>query len=436
MMQLPATLRIPDEALKIARTLAEAGHEVWCIGGVVRDSLLGLPHDGAVDLATSALPDEVQRLFRRTVPIGVEHGTVAVLDRHNTAHEITTFRKDVTTDGRHAQVAFGVSLEDDLARRDFTINAIAYQPLTHEWKDPFGGAGDLEAKRLRAVGDPAARFREDYLRILRLLRFAARFGFAIDPATWEAARGGVAGLGQLSAERVRAEWFRGLVSARSPARLLELWDEVGALPMWLPELMSGAWYAVSGSAAGSAGGPLTTHHSPMTRIDALPRDPVLVTSYLSADPVATLTRLKCANAEIERGRRIAEHRGAEPDPAAAVAVRKWLARAGPAADDLLHVARAEGRGAALSAAVNAVRDSGAPLTLGDLAITGQDLMELGVPQGPRVGDMLRRLLDEALEDPAVNTKPRLIQRARELQRDSGGWKRRDSGETRHPSRDA
>ncbi len=422
-MRFPATLPIPEEALRIARELAGAGFEVWCVGGVVRDSLLDLEHGEAVDLATSARPEEVQRLFRRTVPIGVEHGTVAVLDRHNTAHEVTTFRKDVTTDGRHAQVAFGASLEEDLARRDFTINAIAYQPLTHEWKDPFNGAADLEAKLLRAVGDPAARFREDYLRILRLLRFAARFGFAIDPATWEAARASAAGLEHLSAERVRAEWFNGLTTARSPAQLLELWDGVGAVEMWLPELVSGERYAVSGSAGRATDAPLAAHRSPLTDIDALPRDAVLVTSYLSGDPVATLTRLKCSNAEIERGRRIAEHRGSWPDAASGVAVRKWLARVGPAADDLLAVARAEGRGDALREAVEAIRRSHAPLTVGDLAITGQDLLELGVPRGPRVGEMLRDLLDAVLEDPVRNTKPSLLDRVRESVREAGSGER-------------
>jgi len=126
-------------------------------------------------------------------------------------HEVTTFRRDVETDGRHAVVVYeGVTLEQDLARRDFTINAIAYHPFRHEWRDPFGGATDLEHRIIRAVGDPAARFREDYLRILRALRFAARFEFTIDPATWAAARAAAPGLAQLSAERVRDEWFKGL----------------------------------------------------------------------------------------------------------------------------------------------------------------------------------------------------------------------------------
>ncbi len=224
----PKTIPIPNEVLDIARTLEDAGFETWCVGGAIRDTLLDFPNSD-FDLATAAQPDEIQRLFRRTVPIGVEHGTVAVLDKHGVPHEVTTFREDVKTDGRHAVVEFGVSLDQDLARRDFTINAIAYHPLRHEWRDPFGGAGDLEAKLVRAVGDPAARFTEDYLRIVRALRFAARFGFAIEPATWDAAVAAAEGLDRLSAERVRDEWFKGLEVAQRPSRFVTLWRDVGAL---------------------------------------------------------------------------------------------------------------------------------------------------------------------------------------------------------------
>ena len=202
-----------------------------------------------------------------------------MLDRRRTLHEVTTFRKDVTTDGRHAVVAFGVSLEDDLARRDFTINAIAYHPLTHEWRDPFGGAGDLARGVVRAVGEPGERFREDYLRILRAVRFAARFDFAIDPPTWAAARAAVSGLAQLSAERVRDEWIKGLRTTRSVPRLVQLWQEVGAAAIWLPRL--GASYSAA-------------------EADRSPRDPLLLTSLLLPDAPDVLRRLRASNAEIAR----------------------------------------------------------------------------------------------------------------------------------------
>src|SRR5881628_3826164 len=120
-MKFPSRLPIPDEVLRIAKKLEDSGYETWCVGGAIRDNLLGLEnHD--FDLTTAAPPDQVRRLFKRTVPVGIEHGTVAVLDQRNTPHEVTTFRKDIRTDGRHAVVEFGVSLMDDLARRDFTIN--------------------------------------------------------------------------------------------------------------------------------------------------------------------------------------------------------------------------------------------------------------------------------------------------------------------------
>ena len=185
-MSAPAAPTIPEEVLEIARVLEAAGYEAWCVGGALRDALLDHPHSD-YDFATSATPEQVQALFRRTASVGAKYGTVGVIDRHRVLHEVTTFRRDVTTDGRHAVVAYGVSLEDDLARRDFTINAIAYHPLRHEWRDPFGGRVDLARGVLRAVGAPAERFREDYLRILRGIRFAARFGFEIESATWAAA---------------------------------------------------------------------------------------------------------------------------------------------------------------------------------------------------------------------------------------------------------
>lgn len=382
-MSTARQLPIPSEVLRIAEKLEQAGFDTWCVGGAVRDNLLG--HDNKdFDLATAATPKDVQQLFRRTVPVGVEHGTVAVLDRDNQQHEVTTFRRDVKTDGRHAEVAFGVSLDDDLARRDFTINAIAYHPLKHEWRDPFDGQADLERKLLRAVGDAHQRFREDYLRILRLLRFAARFRFTVEPDTWAAAKENVDGLAHLSAERVRDEWFKGLDTAQRASELVTLWQELGALAQWLPEVDAARAEA----------------------IDALSGDAVLITSTLSSDPEATLRRLKVSNAEVERGRRIAQHRGGEPDPGADADVRRWLSRVGPAADDLVAIAELKD----LADAVRRVRDSGAPLTIGDLAVNGNDLMQAGVPQGPELGQTLKRLLDEVLEHPELNTKDELLRR--------------------------
>ena len=393
-MSFPTRLPIPAEVLKIARRLEEAGHETWCVGGAIRDNLLGLAnHD--FDLTTAARPEEVQRLFRRTVPVGVEHGTVAVLDAENRAHEVTTFRKDVQTDGRHAQVEFGVSLTDDLARRDFTINAIAYHPLRHEWRDPFHGAADLDKKLIRAVGDPNWRFQEDYLRILRALRFSSRFEFRIHGPTREAAQANAQGLAQLSAERVRDEWFKGILTARRVSRLVTLWREVGAARIWLPEI-------------GTQAEPRAAK-----AVDALPRDPVLVTAFLATDAASLLTRLKCANRDIERGRAVREWRDRYPDPKRVADVRRWLSQTGSAADDLLTLLAALLPRTPLPKVVGAIRAARDPLTLKDLAVHGEDLITAGVRPGPDVGEMLQRLLGDVLEDPRRNSRVHLLARVRE-----------------------
>ena len=379
-MTFPAQLPIPSEVLKIAKKLEDAGYETWCVGGAIRDNLLGLEnHD--FDLTTSAPPPEVQKLFKRTVPVGIEHGTVVVLDATNQPHEVTTFRKDIQTDGRHAVVEFGVSLMDDLARRDFTINAIAYHPIQHEWRDPFQGEQDLAKKLIRSVGDPNWRFQEDYLRILRALRFSARFEFRIHSRTLEAAKANVQGLAQLSAERVRDEWFKGIQTAKKASKLVALWTDIGAKRIWLPEL---------GDSSG---------------VDKLPRDPVVLTAYIAKDPASLLTRLKCSNRDIERGRAIGKWRDRYPDPRDAAGVRKWLSATGEYTDDLLI-----GASDALRKAVAAIRASNPPLGLKDLAVKGDDLIAAGVRPGPDVGEALARLLEEVLEDPARNTKEYLLSR--------------------------
>lgn len=388
---LPSRLSVPEPVIEIVRTLEGAGHAAWCVGGALRDAVLQVPH-ADFDVATSATPAEVRKLFRRTVPVGERFGTVGVLDKGGVLHEVTTFRHDVRTDGRHAEVEFGASLEDDLARRDFTINAIAYHPLTHEWRDPFRGAEDLAHGIVRAVGQPADRIREDYLRLLRALRFAARFGFEIEPLTWAAMRDLAPGLDRLSAERVRDEWFKGLETARTLDLLVRLWHASGASAVWLPELGPGP---VPGSA------------------DAPPRDPVLLTAMLTRDGAAALRRLKASNAEIGRAEAVARTPAAPP-AGDERAVRRWLAGAGVAADDVLRsVLLRTGRPAAWREDVEQIRRRGDAVRRGDLAIDGGDLLALGLT-GPAVGRVLDRLLDRVLDDPAVNRRETLLTLARDL----------------------
>src|SRR5712671_5062535 len=210
--RLPDPALVPPAVLGVLRTLRGANKQGWLAGGAVRDLLriaegekLTPPQD--FDVATDARPEEVQRLFPRTVPTGIAHGTITVLadEQHNV--EVTTFRGEGPyLDGRRpGSVTFLGDIEGDLARRDFTVNAIAWDPLLDDLRDPFGGVGDLERRRLRAVGDPLARFREDGLRPLRAVRFAATLRLALDPPTRLAIPQALDVFARVAMERVREE---------------------------------------------------------------------------------------------------------------------------------------------------------------------------------------------------------------------------------------
>lgn len=426
-MTLPPQLSIPEDVLEIVRTLESAGFEAWCVGGAIRDTILGESNTDH-DIATAATPDQVRRLFPHTVAVGERYGTMGVRTRRR-HHEVTTFRRDVNTDGRHPVVEYGVSLEDDLARRDFTVNAIAYHPLRHQWRDPFGGEGDLDRRILRAVGNPEERFREDYLRILRAVRFAARFDFTVAPDTWRAARASADGLRRLSAERVREEWFKGLRTAGSIQRLVQLWWEVGAAEVWIPELVR----VTGGEAAGPAapGEPLAFPTHPLvggleqrsavlpaltgSRGAAMRRDPVLLTTLLCLDPVAVLGRLKASNAEITRAATVLTG-PREPEGVAPRAVRRWLSAVGDAADDfsMLWELR-HGIAPLWDPVVRGIRERGEPLSRKALAVTGADLQAAGIPPGPAMGAILDDLVAQVVDDPSLNTREALLGRARMLQ---------------------
>ncbi len=384
------SIAIPPQVIAILQRLEDAGHESWCVGGAIRDALLGDPQQD-VDLATAARPEEVLRLFRRTVPVGIEHGTIGVLDDFGVLHEVTTFRRDVTTDGRHAEVQFGVSLDDDLARRDLTINAIAYHPLRNAWRDPFHGRDDLDARLIRAVGNPAERFREDRLRILRAIRFAVRLDFRIDPATWAAACAQAADTGDLSAERIRDEWSKSIRTTRSLDALVTRWIESGVAAVWMPELTPPApWQRGSES------------------------DITIVTALVCTACGPVMRRLKASSAEIRRAEAI-DRGPARPVSSDSVAVRRWMAAVGDATEDL--VTLATWRGAATDGWTREVSEVLArreATSRGELTINGDDLRIAGVATGPAIGQALGALLDAVLEDPALNTRETLLAMAKRL----------------------
>lgn len=417
-----ADLHPPDELLRIAETLESRGFQAWAVGGAVRDELLGQPGTDW-DLATDARPEDVTRVFRRTVPVGIEHGTVGVLAQDGTLYEVTTFRRDVETDGRHAVVEYADTIEEDLGRRDFTINALAWRPATDELRDPYRGREDLRRGVLRAVGEPEERFREDYLRVLRGLRFAGRFRLEIEPRTRRALEQVAPHLDRLSAERVREELVKVLAGGR-PSEALLLYGEVGAFEPWLEELSE---------AAGSSRWQLD-----LAAVDRLPAHRGHLRLARLLVPVAdegerreelgreVMERLRFSNAELRRVTHLLRHYPPLIGPMDSSAeVRMWLAEVGPhAARDLFRMAVADVRAGAaeerarmLVAAWRRVHGellSHPPLSVSDLAVDGNDLLELGVTQGPLVGLLLDELHGVVLEDPELNRPDLLRERAREL----------------------
>lgn len=420
----------PPNVLEIAGRLEQAGFEAWCVGGAVRDALLGHPHLDW-DLATSATPDAVRALFgkRRTIPVGIEFGTVGVLDADGVLHEVTTFRRDVKTDGRHAVVEFGASLDEDLARRDFTINAIAYSASRDELRDPFGGRADLDRRLVRAVGDPDARMREDRLRALRAIRFAARFGFTIEPATLRAITDSAPLLGRLSPERVKQELEKTMDQVRCPAHALALWKSTGALATLVPPLAAIDDTYVAALDRLAMPGPA---RRPRRRVDRL------AMLFLGLPPAVvqqTLTDLRFSRQETSWIATLAERWQAYGEALAAAlegaeasedaAVRRWVAGIGRLhlgaamrlASALWAACRDAGRPAPPASRVgplyrrmlrSAFRD---PLEVRDLAVDGDDLRRAGIPPGPVVGRILQALLDAVLADPSRNTRDWLLQEA-------------------------
>jgi tRNA nucleotidyltransferase (CCA-adding enzyme) len=425
-----ALLQPPAPVLEIARTLIRAGHESWFVGGAVRDALLGHANLDW-DIATAATPPEVQRLFRRTIPVGIDFGTVGVLDDAGTMHEVTTFRRDVQTDGRHAVVEFGASLNEDLARRDFTINAIAYGPDTRELHDPFEGQRDLREKLVRAVGVAGDRMREDRLRALRAIRFAARFSFAIERETWEAIEESAPHLGRLSMERVQQEIEKTMAQVERPGDAFRLWRDSGALAVLAPTLAQLSDVALATldrlpRATSAAEAQRTTNRLIALLLDVAP-----------AQVRDTLRDLRFSNERVrwigdivERWHALHEviRDAMSGENWSDATARRWVSAIGRTRVDAFFtvlsarfLAETEGElQMAMLRAVQALWDRAAeialrdPIETGDLAIDGGDLIKAGVKAGPQMGAALRALLDWVLEDPARNTYEQLLARAREI----------------------
>jgi tRNA nucleotidyltransferase (CCA-adding enzyme) len=411
---------IPTPVIELCQALSKHGQRGWVVGGCLRDLLRGQPASDW-DLATDARPERVQAIFPRVIPTGIQHGTVTVRHRGG-SYELTTLRGEgAYSDGRRPDsVEFVSDIVDDLSRRDFTVNAIAYDPVADRLDDPHGGLDDLERRLIRAVGEPQRRFGEDGLRVLRAARFAATLEFELDPATERAIRPSLATFQRVSAERVRDEWLKAL-KARVPSRAFVVMRRTGILEITFPalaELSDALW------------------ERSLTALDATRPDPCMrVAALLFAlrgdlpALAAWLTRYRFSNEERERVLRLLAH--ASPRASSSfddAAVRRYARDVGRAYVDEVtelgvNAARAfEGSGSpseqaalTLRARLHEVVRPETPLTARELALGGRELMtELGVVPGPRVGQLIDALLASVLDDPRHNTREQLLATARAL----------------------
>ena len=400
------TIRMDEGAAELLDTLHRAGYAAYVVGGCVRDSLLGLtPHDW--DLCTSALPQQGMELFgaEKCIPTGLQHGTVTV-KQGGGLYEITTFRTEGTyTDGRHPdEVHFVPDVREDLARRDFTINAMAYN-ANEGLIDPFGGQADLQSGILRAVGVPHQRFTEDALRILRLYRFAARFGFAIDPPTAQAAQELCAHLDCVSVERIEEELAK-LLSAPAPAAYLDEKILAVVLPELSPEALAAAKPVVDACPAGERALPV--------------RLAALLLSLGEDGTRRTLRRLRCSNACIEETAVLVREVVSGVPVSLNIYARRLLGKY-----NLCTVQRIAALGtalqperaadfAALSELAEQLDADGVCCRVSQLAVNGRDLMAAGVPAGPGIRKVLEALLDGVIREEYPNERQALLAAVQQL----------------------
>jgi putative nucleotidyltransferase with HDIG domain len=445
-------LRIDPVVLEAAAKFTRAGKQVFLVGGAVRDLLRGKPAKDW-DLATNARPEEVIPLFRRVIPTGIKHGTVTVRYKGHSL-EVTAFRTEAGySDGRRPdQIRYAASIEEDLSRRDFTMNAIALEIPSLRLVDPFDGQGDIKRRLIRCVGNPQERFAEDGLRPLRALRFAAQLGFDIDGPTLEAVPHVLSVSAKVSPERVRDEFDR-IIASPSPSSALLLMEKTGLLALFFPELsqcrgieqkgfhhfdvldhsLLACDYAARNSAPQRVRLAALFHDigKPSTR--RMGEDGVWTFYRHEAESVLLarrlMERLRYPNALIDQtAHLIGEHMFHYEPVWKDAAIRRFIVKAGEEnLEDLYALRRADSYAAAgreppadlllsLQERVRVALAQGRAFSLKDLAVAGADLMAIGVKPGPRMGIILGELLETVLDDPAQNTREQLLKIAGNLNR--------------------
>lgn len=439
-------IQLPEKVHKIIDTLEEAGFEAYAVGGCVRDSILGREPDDW-DITTSAKPEEMKRLFPRTVDTGIKHGTVTVL-LGGEGFEVTTYRIDGTyEDGRHpSEVTFTSNLKEDLLRRDFTINAMAYNERDG-LMDLYGGLADIDKQVIRCVGDAVERFEEDALRMLRAVRFSAQLGYRIDEVTGEAVKALAPNLQKISAERIRVELVK-LVTSPHPDYLrtaYELGITAQVLPefdlcMETPQRHRHHCYDVGEHILHSM---LGVEPDKVLRLGMLFHD-IGKPQTLTVDPDGTthnkrhplegekitrkvMRRLKFDNDTTDKVTKLVLYHDYDIAPTEA-GVRRAVNRIGEDIFPMIFTVRRADIAAQsdymreeklakvayiekLYREVLARRDA---VTLKDLAISGNDLIAGGMPPGRQIGETLSALLERVLDDPSLNTREILLKLYKEV----------------------
>lgn len=435
-------IQLPNAVQYIIETIEQAGFEAYAVGGCVRDSILGrVPDDW--DITTSAKPEDIKRIFRHTVDTGIQHGTVTVLIKKE-CYEVTTYRIDGEyEDSRHPkEVSFTSLLSEDLRRRDFTINAMAYNE-TNGLVDLFGGREDLKKGIIRCVGNPRERFGEDALRIMRAVRFSAQLGYAIEEQTEAAIKELAHTLTHISIERIQVELVKLLIS-KHPEYVLRLY-ELGLTKVFLPEfdimmetsqnnphhLYSVGMHTVKAMEVVSSDrvirltmllhdvGKPATRSTGEDGVDHFHGHPNLGSEMAKR----ILRRMRFDNDTIEKvSLLVLYHDYGNAISATPAFARKLMHRVKLENFPLLlEIRRADilaqsefdrekklGKLEALKIAYEEVVDQGLCVRLKDLAVTGNDLIQAGMKQGQALGEVLNRLLEEVLENPALNQKEILM----------------------------
>lgn len=433
-------IHLPEDVKAILHTLQEAGYEAYAVGGCIRDSLLGRRPDDW-DITTSAKPQETKALFGKTIDTGIQHGTVTVM-RHGRGYEVTTYRVDGEyEDGRHPkEVTFTASLKEDLKRRDFTVNAMAYNEKDG-LVDLFGGRQDLEQKIIRCVGEANERFEEDALRIMRAVRFSAQLGFSIEERTKEAIRGHAERLRQVSAERIQVELTK-LVISPNPDFLRIAW-ETGITAVVLPEFDRLMEQPQNNPHHCFSVGEHTLHAMQAVRPDKCLRLAMLLHDVAKPLCLTTdaegidhfhghaqkgermaaqiLKRLRYDNHTTELVSRLVKWHDVAIAPEKK-AVRRAASRMGKELFPLILEVKAADLAAQsdyqraekqewleqLRSLYEEIEREGDCLTIKDLAVNGRDLIQAGITPGPQLGLALQQLLEIVLEDPEKNTREYLL----------------------------